>query len=65
MCDQRCPCPYIYNHSHFLEELFEGVDESWDGDEAAESIAIDYVRELERRVVALGGSMERWAEVTS
>lgn len=39
-----------------------GMPESWDGDAAAESLIVDYVRELERRVLALGGSLERVPE---
>lgn len=39
-----------------------GMPESWDGDASAESLIIDYVRVLERRVLALGGSLERHPE---
>jgi hypothetical protein len=47
-------------HTDFVNELLKDSPESWDGDEAAETIAIAYVHELERRVLALGGSLERW-----
>lgn len=50
------------NHQEFVNDLLKDAPESWDGDAAIESIAIDYVRELERRVVALGGSLERWPD---
>lgn len=37
--------------------------ESWDGDDAAESIALDYVAELEARLDRAGISRERyWSE---
>jgi hypothetical protein len=39
--------------------LLANAPESWDGEDAAESIAVEYVQELERRVVALGGSLEK------
>jgi hypothetical protein len=39
-----------------------GMPESWDDDAAAESICVDYVREIERRLLALGGSLERCPE---
>jgi hypothetical protein len=40
----------------------DGMPESWDGDAAAESLIVDYVREIERRLIALGGSLERVSE---
>lgn len=43
-----------------IDDILSGAPESWDCDEAAESIAVDYVRELERRVLASGGTLERW-----
>lgn len=33
----------------FINELLENADDSWDGDDSAESIAIRYVRYLEDR----------------
>lgn len=41
-----------------LEELGKHVPESWESDVATESILVDYVREIERRLVALGGTLE-------
>jgi hypothetical protein len=43
-------------------DILSGAPESWDGDEAVCWIAAQYVRELERRVAALGGSLERHSE---
>lgn len=39
--------------------LFDAPD-SWDGDDAAELIALDYVAELEKRLDAAGISRERF-----
>jgi hypothetical protein len=60
MCEKACPCTSSTTKEEFLEELLRGMDESWDQDAAGEAIVLGYVRELERRVVALGGSLERW-----
>jgi hypothetical protein len=49
-------------HQDFVNEILKNTPESWDGDEAAEHIAVKYVRELELRVTLLGGSLERWVE---
>lgn len=35
-------------HSDLVNELLEQAPESWDGDEAAEAIAVSYLRHLER-----------------
>lgn len=50
------------DNDEFINELLSGAPESWDGDEAAEAIAVAYVRELERRVLATGGTLERWPD---
>jgi hypothetical protein len=50
------------NHQEFVNDLLSDAPESWGDDVAAEAIALAYVRELERRVVALGGSLERWPD---
>jgi hypothetical protein len=50
------------NHQTFVNEILLNAPESWDDDASAESIAVDYVHELEQRVTALGGSLERWTE---
>ena len=47
----------------FVNEILRGAPESWDGDGSAESIALDYVREIERRLYALGGTLEKVATV--
>ena len=47
-------------HDDMIERLMSGMPQSWDGDDAAEHICVEYVREIERRLVALGGSLERW-----
>lgn len=52
----------ITTHDGFVNAVLFGVPESWDGDDAAESIALEYVGEIERRLVARGGSLERWDE---
>lgn len=48
------------NHQNFVNEILLNAPDSWDDDEAAEGIAVAYVRELEERVLALGGTLERW-----
>jgi hypothetical protein len=53
----------IDKHDQFIEELMSNMSESWGSTEgSAESIVVDYVRELEARVQALGGSLERHAD---
>ena len=48
-------------HDDLIEELQRNIPQEWEASEgSAESIVIDYVREIERRLVALGGSLERW-----
>jgi len=46
----------------FVNTLLFGTPESWDDDDAAETIALDYVAEIERRLLARGGSLERYEE---
>lgn len=42
-----------------IEEIMSNMSEAWGASEgSAESIVIDYVRALEKRVVALGGHLE-------
>jgi hypothetical protein len=50
------------DHDDFVNDLMRNIPDSWDGDEGAESIVMDYVHELERRVEALGGSFERYPD---
>jgi hypothetical protein len=51
-----------YPHQQFVDDLLLNTPDSWDGDEGAEYIAVEYVRELERRVLKLGGTLERWPD---
>lgn len=46
-----------------IDKLLSNIPESWDGEDAAEAIVVDYVREIERRLIALGGTCERIATV--
>lgn len=45
-----------------INKLMSGMPDSWDGDEAAESLVVSYVREIERRLMAAGGSLARHPE---
>lgn len=47
-----------------INRVMSGMPESWDGDSAPESLVVEYVRELERRVTALGGNLERYEGIT-
>jgi hypothetical protein len=49
-------------HREFVEALLTGAPDSWDRDDTAESIAVDYVRHLEAEVDRLGGSRKRFLE---
>ena len=50
-------------HDEFIEQLQLGIPESWESSEGSpESICLDYVQEIARRLVALGGSIERHPE---
>jgi hypothetical protein len=51
------------DHDDFMEKLLEGVDDSWDGDDARESIAIDYVRYLESQVRRLDGCLRHHCDI--
>lgn len=52
----------VKEHAEFLDNLCLAIPESWDDDRSAESIVVSYVRTLEQRVQALGGSLERFPE---
>jgi hypothetical protein len=53
----------IADYDGFIEELLRNTPESWGSSEgSAESIVVDYIRALEARVQALGGSLERHAD---
>lgn len=43
-----------------IEQVCSGMPESWDDEASADSIIVDYVREIERRLLAAGGSLEKW-----
>jgi hypothetical protein len=48
-------------HDDLIGELQRNIPEEWEASEgSAESIVVDYVREIERRLIAFGGSLERW-----
>lgn len=48
----------------YINDLMDSssIPESWDDDASADDILKRYFLELERRVVALGGSLEAWPE---
>lgn len=47
-------------HDQFVEALQSNIPQDWESSEgSAESIVLDYVREIERRLIALGGFLER------
>jgi hypothetical protein len=50
------------HHQDFVNDVLHNAPESWDGDESAESLAIAYVRALERRLDAANVSRERYVE---
>ena len=48
-------------HDDLIEELQLNIPEEWEASEGtAESIVIEYMREIERRLLALGGSLAHW-----
>jgi hypothetical protein len=50
-------------HDDLIEQLMRNISEDWGSSEgSAESIVVDYVREIERRLIAAGGSLERHPE---
>lgn len=54
---------YQQLHDTLIEDLMRNIPEGWGSSEgSAESIVVDYVREIERRLLAAGGSLERWPE---
>ena len=53
---------YQKPHDDLINDLMLQMPDSWDGDEAAETLVVQYVREIERRLLAAGGSLERWPE---
>lgn len=53
------------DHDAFVEELMKNMPDSWDDDSSAESLCIEYVRQLEFRLDEAGGSLERYPEPES
>lgn len=43
-------------------DLMSNMPESWDGEDSADSICVVYVRTLEARLLALGGTCEKCSE---
>ena len=43
-----------------IERLCEGIPESWDGEESADWILVNYVRTIESRLLSRGGTLEQW-----
>lgn len=57
---------YVYDPEMVMRdwgEVLKNAPGSWDQDAAAPAIAIEYVRELERRVRVAGGSLERYPSI--
>lgn len=50
---------YRDGYTDLSNEIAAGVPESWDDDGFE---VVGYVREIERRLVAAGGSIERWPD---
>jgi hypothetical protein len=51
------------DQDELIEKLMSNIPQSWEsGEGSAESIVIDYVREIENRLIALGGSLEQYPE---
>jgi hypothetical protein len=49
---------YRDGYTDLYSEICHGIPESWDSDSF---VVVDYVREIERRLIVAGGSIERWA----
>jgi hypothetical protein len=49
-------------HEELLEEVMREMPESWDGDDAGETIVVNFVKTIVRRLKERGGSAERWVE---
>lgn len=47
-------------YDDWVNDLMKNTPDSWDDDASAEQIVTGYVHEIERRLLALGGSLERW-----
>jgi hypothetical protein len=48
-------------HDDLIGDLQRNIPEEWEASEgSAESVVTEYVHEIERRLLALGGSLDRW-----
>lgn len=47
-------------YDDWVNDLMKNTPDSWDDDASAEQIVMAYLHELEHRVLALGGSLEKW-----
>lgn len=65
MSDSEFTCAGHKPHDDFIDDLMLQMPDSWDGDEGAETLVVQYVREIERRLIAAGGSLARWPEEAS
>jgi hypothetical protein len=63
--DSDYTCTGHKPHDDLIEKLMSGMPDSWNGDDSAEPCCVDYVREIERRLIAAGGSLERRPEENS
>lgn len=52
----------LLRYNVIIDEIMDGMPESWDGEDAAGAIVLAYIREIEQRLLALGGSLERCPE---
>jgi hypothetical protein len=50
----------VEENDEFINKIMENIPDSWDGEESGEWIVVEYVREIERRLLARGGTLERW-----
>lgn len=50
----------VTTHDGLIELIQYGMPESWDGDDSAEGIVLDYIDALEERLLAAGGTLEHW-----
>jgi len=68
-CDATCAIQSdVVDKAEFdawVNNLLKRTPESWDGDASAEYIVGEYLHELERRVLAFGGSLEKHPEDAS
>ncbi len=52
---------YQQAYDNLLDTLCRNIPEEWEASEgSAESIVVEYVQEIEKRLLALGGSLDRW-----